>query len=57
MKIFKNVGSITNLEEYHEIYNDVYRKHKPRIRIEKYRLNKKLFHWRKKPILINKQET
>ena len=44
IKILKAFRSITNLEEYQKIYNDVCRKHKPSIQIEKYRLNKKLFH-------------
>ena len=39
------IGLINNIEGYQKIYNYVWRKYKSRVSIEKYRWNKKLFHW------------
>ena len=46
--ILKSLGFITNIEEYQEIYNHDWRKHKSRIYVEKCKWNNKLFLWRNK---------
>ena len=46
VEILKILGLINSIEEYQEIYNHVWRKHKSRISIKKIKWSKKLFHWR-----------
>ena len=54
-KILKTFDLITNMEEYQEVYNYDWRKHKSRILIEKYRWNKKLYRWINKPKWIDQK--
>ena len=56
IEILKILVLITNIEEYRKICNHLWGRHRSRIYIEKYRWNKKSFHWRNKSKWIDEQK-